>query len=643
MRHRKVLSLFIIGVFVFSIFLVSVPVSAQPSGPNGTMKVLMKATQGSLFGRVFNPSPNGITGSASYRVWMMVRDAAVSLGPDGKYHPYRCTLVSVKNNVKVPDDAVIWNGTQKKWVAPYAGKTALAAVTWKCGLGQWQDGQPITLADYLYDYAMDWEWSFQNGKDDKYYAETYASDWQGTLEHLYGLKVDSVSNDYVTYTIYQDYSVPFSDWATAVGNFLEKPDIPWELYNVMTQMIANGVNGKQFAWAGQPKNGFIVDMIDPEQAPYFKAEAEKLASSGSLPIWLTTLKPWLGKWGISEEQAGITTDLAKKGYNAIVQWDDKYKNVIISDGPYYVYSYNPKSLKLVLKRSDNKRIGFAGNIVIKGKSYPVPWKAYWNEIDVYGTLNDDTALMAVAKGEYDFYWNSVPYNKIQSVVQKYGNSLQLVKSVANWLSLDFNLVGDPNTGLVNASGKVIFNPFALRNVRYAMNFLVSRDFVISNILQGSGAMIFGPIATGQVNASIAMALVANALGITGHSNEERAIALINGAMDKAAKNLAPKGYTLKKEGNMWYFGKTGGKLDPVTINLLAPVNDPQRLEEGKYLAQLLEKVGFKVNLIKATGRETHIVHHSNPKVASGNTLRWRGMVQLTHPLNPQYRLAPLVL
>jgi len=622
MRHQKVLSLVVIGIFLFSVFFVSAPVSAQSNGSGKTLRVLMHATQGSLFGRVFNPSPNGITGSASYRIWMMVRDSAVSLGPDGQYHPYRCTLVSVKYDATVPDDAVIWNGTQKKWVAPYAGKKALAAVTWKCGLGQWQDGQPITLADYLFDYAMLWEWSFQDGKNDKYYADTYASAWQGTLEHVYGLKVDSVSKDYVTYTIYQDYSVPFSDWVTAVGNFLEKPDIPWELYNVMSEMVVNGVNGKEFTWAGQPQNGFIVDMIDAEQMPYFKAEAEKLMNSNPVPVWLTTLDPWLQKWGVSKEQAGISTDLAKKGYNAIVQWIDKYHNAIISDGPYYVYSYSPKNLKLILKRSDNKRIGFPGKIIVNHKSYPIPWDAYWDEIDVFGTLNENTALMAVAKGEYDFYWNSVPYNEIQSVVQKYGKNLQLIKSVANWLSLDFNLVGDPNTGLVNASGKIIFNPFALRNVRYAMNFLVSRDFIISNILQGSGAPIFGPIATGQVNASIAMQTVANALGITTQSNEEYALKLINDAMNKAAKNLKPKGYTLEKKDGKWYFGKTGGTLTPVTINLMAPVNDPQRLEEGKYLAQLLEKVGFKVNLIKATGRETHIVHHSNPKVASGNTLRW---------------------
>jgi peptide/nickel transport system substrate-binding protein len=252
----------------------------------------------------------------------------------------------------------------------------------------------------------------------------------------------------------------------------------------------------------------------------------------------------------------------------------------------------------------------------------VPWDAYWDEIDVFGTLNQETALMAVAKGEYDLYWNSVPYNEIQSVIHKYGKNLQLIKSVANWLSLDFNLVGDPKTGLVNASGKVIFNPFALRRVRYAMNFLVSREFIVSNILHGSGAPIYGPIATGQVNASIAMQIVANALGITAHSNEAYGMKLVNEAMESAAKHLKEKGYILVKKDGKWYFGKSEDSLEPVTINLIAPVNDPQRLDEGKYLAGILEKVGFKVNLIKATGRQTHIVHHSNPKVASGNTLRW---------------------
>ncbi|WP_297500984.1 hypothetical protein [Thermococcus sp.] len=592
---------------LFSVFLVAKPASAQQSVPGNTLKIVQLAAQGSLFMGVFNPSPSGMTDVYTVRVWYFLDDPAVTMGPDAQYHPYRCQLVNIQYNVKVPDDAIIWNGTQKQWIAPYAGKTAKSAVTWKCGLGTWVDGQPITLADYLFDYAMTWEWSYQDGKGDKYYSQTYANNYQGTLQLVMGLKVDKVTSDYIEYTLYQNYVVPYDKWSTAIGNFMEKPSFPWELYNVMSEMVANGVNGKEFSWSTTPQNGYQLDMIDPEQAPYFKAEAQALMNN-PIPIWLSTLKPWLQKWGISESQAGITTDLAKAGYQGIIKWVDNYKNVLISDGPYYVASYNPKAMTVILKLANNKRIGFPGTV--NGK--PLPWNPYWKEIDIYGTLNKDTAILAVAKGEYDFYWYATPYSDIAKVMQDYGKNLNPIKTIAVWWSLDLNLVGDPTTGLVNSSGTIKFNPMALRGVRYAMNWLINRQYIVSQILQGSGAPMFGPEVSGQTDAYIRIMTVAKALGFTPQGDENYALKLIDQAMNSAAKALAAKGHTLKKVNGVWtYDGK------PVTLKVVARVED-QRLDEGKYIAQILQKAGFKVELLQwQRSQASKVVYGQDPR-----TLQW---------------------
>ncbi|NJE49479.1 CGP-CTERM sorting domain-containing protein [Thermococcus sp. 9N3] len=605
--NRKALSLFVMGLMLFSVFLVAKPASAQ-TVQGDKLKIVYLAAQGSLFMGVFNPSPSGMNDVYTHRIWYFLNDPMIMMGPDAQRHNYRCQLVDVKYNVQVPDDAIIWNGTEKKWVSPYAGKTATSAVTWKCGLGTWVDGQKITLADYLFDYAMTWEWAYQDGKGDKYYDETWSNNWKGTLANIMGLKVNKVTDDYIEYTVYQDYIIPYSKWATAI-NFGVKPSVPWELYNVMSEMVAHGVNGKAFSWSEQPQNGFQIDMIDPDQMKYFKAEAQAILNSGKLiPVWLETAKDVLQKWGISEEQAGITTDLAKKGYESVISWVDKYNNAIISDGPYYVEKYDPKAMTVVLKMANNKRIGYPDEI--NGKK--LPWDPYWKEIDIYGSLNDDTAILAVAKGEYDLYWYARPYNKIAKALQEYGDNLNPMKTIAVWWSLNLNLVGDPQTGLVNSSGQTKFNPFALREVRYAMNWLVNRQYIVSQVLQGSGAPLFGPEVSGQVDAYSNYMMVAKALGFTPQGDEAYAIKMIDEAMNKAAQALKAKGHTLEKKDGVWYFDG-----QPVTVKVIARVED-ERLDEGKYIAQILQKAGFKVDLLQwQRSQANKVVYGQDP-----TTLQW---------------------
>ncbi|CAI1492511.1 Putative solute binding protein [Thermococcus nautili] len=605
--NRKALSLFVMGLMLFSVFLVAKPASAQ-TVQGDKLKIVYLAAQGSLFMGVFNPSPSGMTDVYTNRIWYFLNDPMIMMGPDAQRHNYRCQLVDVKYNVQVPDDAVIWNGTEKKWVSPYAGKTATSAVTWKCGLGTWVDGQKITLADYLFSYAMTWEWAYQDGKDDKYYDEEWGNNYQGTLETIMGLKVNKVTDDYIEYTVYQDYIVPYSKWATAL-NFGVKPSVPWELYNVMSEMVANGVEGKAFSWSEQPQGGYQIDMIDPDQMKYFKAEAQAILNSGKLiPVWLETAKDVLQKWGISEEQAGITTDLAKKGYESVISWVDKYNNAIIGDGPYYVEKYDPKAMTVVLKMANNKRIGYPGEV--NGKK--LPWDPYWKEIDIYGSLNDDTAILAVAKGEYDLYWYARPYNKIAKALQEYGDNLNPMKTIAVWWSVNLNLVGDPQTGLVNSSGQTKFNPFALREVRYAMNWLINRQYIVSQVLQGSGAPLFGTAVSGQVDAYSNYMMVAKALGFTPQGDEAYAIKMIDEAMNKAAQALKAKGHTLEKKDGVWYFDG-----EPVTVKVIARVED-ERLDEGKYLAQILQKAGFKVDLLQwQRSQASKAVYLSDP-----TTLQW---------------------
>lgn len=140
-----------------------------------------------------------------------------------------------------------------------------------------------------------------------------------------------------------------------------------------------------------------------------------------------------------------------------------------------------------------------------------------------------------------------------------------------------------------ADGKVQFNPFAIREVRYAMNFLISRKQIIDEILVGAGVPMYTPVIPGQPNSS-RFGLVASKLGFTAAGNEKKALADIDAAMQKAAA-ADPK---LAKKGQWWTYDG-----DPVAIKYLIRVDDPNlRLPEGRYIANQIEKAGIKVDRLE---------------------------------------------
>ncbi|MCO6040223.1 CGP-CTERM sorting domain-containing protein, partial [Thermococcus alcaliphilus] len=133
-----------------------------------------------------------------------------------------------------------------------------------------------------------------------------------------------------------------------------------------------------------------------------------------------------------------------------------------------------------------------------------------------------------------------------------------------------------------------FNPFACRDIRYALNFLISRQYIVQNILQGSGQPMLGGIRP-STGANAHFEPVYSALGITAQGNKLKALQMIENAMQKAAQDLAAQGYTLEKINGTWYFNG-----EPVTLKFIIRIED-HRKDLGLYVADLIERFwGFKV-------------------------------------------------
>jgi peptide/nickel transport system substrate-binding protein len=138
-------------------------------------------------------------------------------------------------------------------------------------------------------------------------------------------------------------------------------------------------------------------------------------------------------------------------------------------------------------------------------------------------------------------------------------------------------------------GTTTFNPLAIKDVRFAINFLIDRKKLVDEVLQGTGIPMFSMATPGQPG-TYKYNLLSSKFGFTPTGNEKKAIADIDAAMQKAAALPENKG-RLAKSGGFWKFD---GK--DVVIKIFIRVDDPQgRLKEGRYVADQLEKAGFKVD------------------------------------------------
>jgi len=136
--------------------------------------------------------------------------------------------------------------------------------------------------------------------------------------------------------------------------------------------------------------------------------------------------------------------------------------------------------------------------------------------------------------------------------------------------------------------KEIFNPFAIREVRYALNWLWSRKKINEEILQGTGIPMFTAITPTQPG-SYRYGLLASKLGMKEDGDEAKAIADITAELTKAAQLPELKGKLVQKDG-FWNF-----KGQPIIVKFIIRSDDPKgRLIEGRYLADQIEKAGIKV-------------------------------------------------
>jgi peptide/nickel transport system substrate-binding protein len=210
---------------------------------------------------------------------------------------------------------------------------------------------------------------------------------------------------------------------------------------------------------------------------------------------------------------------------------------------------------------------------------------YLDELKFIRYPNDNTAYQSVGNGILDTYLSHIP--------------LQLIDDAKKNPNLKIYDKGGISYGLLlnPSNNSQTFNPFSIRDIRYALNFLIDRNFIVNDVLNGFGSSIVEPY--GQYSPEYQNIVdVIEPLKIK--YDPEFASGLISNSMEKVGAKLDING--------KWIF-----KEKPVIVKILIRNDDPIKITFGNVVASVLEKQGFSVikdygDLIKAN----QIVYGANP-------------------------------
>jgi peptide/nickel transport system substrate-binding protein len=213
--------------------------------------------------------------------------------------------------------------------------------------------------------------------------------------------------------------------------------------------------------------------------------------------------------------------------------------------------------------------------------------AYIDGVRFIQYLDDNVALEELKSGNLDTYYFRIPLEAASEI-----KNIPTLKKYDK-LSGSFGLLLNPSP--TNSSGSL--NPFSLREVRYAMNYLIDREFVVDEILKGLGTPLLSPYGI----FSPEYFNVIDTLESSGlNYNPRLADQMITAAMNKAGA---------QKENGKWMFNG-----NPVIISILMRSDNQPLRSVGELVASEIEKTGFTVKRNYGDlNKANTVVYGSNPQ------------------------------
>lgn len=216
-----------------------------------------------------------------------------------------------------------------------------------------------------------------------------------------------------------------------------------------------------------------------------------------------------------------------------------------------------------------------------------PKGAYVDKIRFIQYLDENVALQQVKAGNLDTYFYRIPLEVVSDV--KTNPSLKIYERTAGSVGLLLNPAPSKNPDTIN--------PFQFRQVRYALNYLINRDFIVDEVLKGYGTPMVDPFG---IYSPEYLNVIDTVESFSFRYNPQLAEKMISDALLHAgASKIAGK----------WMF-----KGHTITVKVLIRSDDAQRQSVGELVSSELEKIGITIEKdFGDLNKANSIVYGSDPQ------------------------------
>jgi peptide/nickel transport system substrate-binding protein len=269
-------------------------------------------------------------------------------------NPYTGEIIPMRNiwteilttgpteRMNVSADAQTWDPFSKQWKKAGNDTLALSKVDYKLLFSKWHHGIAMDKSDIFYPLYFAFEWGTDEGKGDLTVDPEYTAAVKVALPLLKGIRFinDTAVESFIDQWHYDKKEI--ADSATAWSGQ------PWEITAATERLVMAGKVAYSRAEA-TTKNVPWLSLIIPSHAEMILAELQKMKSEAFIPLPLNGI---------------VTIKEAIDRYDAAIEWIQRHRHAVISNGPFYLDTYNPSAGIISIK-------------AFRDPSYPFP-QGYWS-------------------------------------------------------------------------------------------------------------------------------------------------------------------------------------------------------------------------------------------------------------------------
>jgi peptide/nickel transport system substrate-binding protein len=256
--------------------------------------------------------------------------------------PYLGTTIPMRENwtdvvtkgptgsLSVPADVQKWDAYNSQWEPVGGDETTKSKATYKALYSDWHNGIPMDKNDLLYSYYFTFEWgtnTTKSGAPDLTVDPEVTPTVSASLPTLKGIRFlsDDTFESYVDVWHFDDKEI--ADYGTLWAAE------PWEVTAAEERLVTAGK--VSFSSSGAVEKGVDwLSLVNPQHAEMIRAELQKMKSEQFIPAALKGL---------------VSAEDAIKRYDASMKWISDHKNAVISNGPFYLDSFNAEGQTATIK------------------------------------------------------------------------------------------------------------------------------------------------------------------------------------------------------------------------------------------------------------------------------------------------------